>query len=465
MNKKVVIIGAGLAGSLLCNELVKSCNVALLERGSRDSIRFPQIQFLNKVFGGVKTFCYGGGGTTNLWHNGLIPINLNDLTDEYFKEALAESEPFMDNAASALFFEGLSFTEEYKKIVAEVNSLSEMFSVFEEGIDCLIYPGKYQKLTVDPKVDCAYDVKDINFIFEGDKIRAVEYSAAGGKKTIDAHIVVVSAGSLGTPGIVQKIISGTGAAGKAGIGFMDHPMGFVGKVKFKKDVSHAVRKLASCDKASYTGRSAVRLKSDCGRYTSGVFFRQALSMTNNLNIYKYKSSLGASKGIDRLKNAFSLKLFHPDILAEIYSHVFGRNLPGRTYNILFIADQKRGHGSVSNDDHNLRINWSISDKEISVYQNMLVRLKEMLTGLADEINIKTDISEAWLWSAAHHSGTTSMGYADSDLIDKNLKLKCCANAFVCDASVIQEHSYANTGLAIGQLALRLAARIQDNVQK
>jgi choline dehydrogenase-like flavoprotein len=31
--------------------------------------------------------------------------------------------------------------------------------------------------------------------------------------------------------------------------------------------------------------------------------------------------------------------------------------------------------------------------------------------------------------------------------------------FVCDGSIIQEHSYANTGLTIGQLAMRLAERV------
>ena len=92
---------------------------------------------------------------------------------------------------------------------------------------------------------------------------------------------------------------------------------------------------------------------------------------------------------------------------------------------------------------------------------MLDRLKEMLSSLADEINIKTDITEDWLWSAAHHSCTTPMGNTKNDLIDTNLKLKFCDNVFVCDGSVLQEHSYANTGLAIGQLAFRLVKNIND----
>jgi choline dehydrogenase-like flavoprotein len=54
-----------------------------------------------------------------------------------------------------------------------------------------------------------------------------------------------------------------------------------------------------------------------------------------------------------------------------------------------------------------------------------------------------------------------MGDTEDDLIDRDLKLKFCDNVYVCDGSVIQEHSYANTGLAIGQLAFRLVKRISD----
>ena len=54
-------------------------------------------------------------------------------------------------------------------------------------------------------------------------------------------------------------------------------------------------------------------------------------MENKLSIYKYKSRLGASKGAERLKNAFSPKVFHPDILAEIYAHFSGPiSRPGPT---------------------------------------------------------------------------------------------------------------------------------------
>ena len=463
MKKKIVIIGSGLAGSLLCNELVKHYDVTLLEKGRKNSFQFARIKFIKKKLAEVPTFCFGEGGTTHLWHNGLIPINADDITSNYFRDVLKNLWPYIDQAASELFFKNGHYQAEYERVVAEVNSLSDKFSVFPYGIDCLIYPKNFKKLMVDPGVKSIYDVQDIDFIIDNKKVVEINYST-GQTNNIEADIVIVACGGMGTPKILQKLISSTGnSTNTAGFGFIDHPKGFVGKVKFKKNISWAFKKLSSYDKGDYISRNAVRLKSKCGRYTSCVFFRPALTMGNNLSVYKYKSALGASGGVDRLKIMFSPKLFHPDILAEIFAHLFGFNIPSRTYNIFFIGEQKRGSNRVYYKGDELEVDWNITEEEISIYCDMLKRLRDMIADLADEINIKTDISPDWLWSAAHHSGTTSMGDSEDCLIDSDLKLKCCDNVFVCDGSVIQEHSYANTGLTIGQLALRLADRLREEV--
>lgn len=460
MKKKVVVIGSGLAGSLLCNELVRCFDVTLLERGGSDTVEIPRVNFINKTFAEVPTFCYGGGGTTNLWHNGLIPINTKDITSPVFRDVLADSRRFMDQAASALFFTKKSYQAEYENLVLEINALSGKLSVFPHGIDCLIYPKKFRKLTVDPRVSDVYDVENIDFVLEGRGIRTINYNTGLQKQSITADVVIVCAGALGTPWVLRKIMAAAGLPDDdVGVCFIDHPMGFVGKVKFNKDVSDVIKKLSTYDKGDYISRNAVRLRSACGRYTACAYFRPALTMSNNLAIYKYKSSLGAGRG--RLKKVFSPKFFHPDILAEIVALLFGVYIPGRTYNILFVGEQKHGANRVFYKGDELHVDWSISQQELAIYREMLGGLQDMLEGLADEINIETHISDAWLWSMAHHSGTTSMGDTDDTLVDRDLKLRCCNNAFICDGSVIQEHSYANTGLAIGQLAFRLAKRIRD----
>ena len=465
MKKNVIVIGAGLAGSLLCNELAKCCDVTLLERGAEDKIEIPGVNFLNKALAEVSTFCYGGGGTTNLWHNGLIPLNTRDIRNTFFRGVIEDSRRFMNQAASALFFKRNSFESEYENLVKEINRLSNWLSVFPHGIDCLIYPKKFRKLTVDPRVSQIYNVEDIDFLFEGRSINKVICQVKGGKRTLSADAVVVCAGTMGTPKVFRKITAAAGLQDDAVVfRFMDHPMGFVGKVRFNKSVSDVIKKLSVYDRGDYVSRNAVRLKSPCGRYTACVFFRPAMTMSNNLAIYKYKSALGAGRGTHRLKKAFSLKLFHPDILAEIVSHVFNLQIPGRVYNLLFVGAQKPAAGRVFWKGEELHVDWSISPDELEIYREMLRGLQVLLENLADEMNFKTDIDDDWLWSMAHHSGSVAMGDSDPALVDRNFKVRFCDNAYVCDGSVIQEHSYANTGLAIGQLAFRLAERIRDVYQ-
>jgi choline dehydrogenase-like flavoprotein len=462
MLNNIVVIGGGLAGSLICNALVEHAGVTLLEIGGKDSIQYPPVGFDRKKLAEVATFCFGGGGTTNLWHNGLIPLTTGDISGREFVEVLTDAAAFADDAAAKLFFTSGPFSTAYEQLVAEMTDNARKVGRFPDGIDCLMYPKKFRKLTIDPKVDDYYTVDRIGFIFEGSRIRTVTFSIASREYAVDADAVIVAAGALGSPGVLKEIMRASGHRGaEPGNGFIDHPMGFVGKVRFRKDVAGIVRQLSMSDRGDYVSRSAIRLKSSCGQYTCCAFFRPALTMDNRLAVYKYKSLLGASTGMARVRNAFSRNIVHPDIVAEIFSHLFGINIPSRTYNVLFIAEQKRGNNRVYQDGSGLRVDWSISGEELAVYRELLEKLEGMLRDAAEEINIETRITEEWLWSAAHHSCTISLGGAPRDLVDSDLKLKCCDNAFVCDGSVIQEHSYANTGLTIGQLAMRLARRVLD----
>lgn len=460
MKKKIVVIGSGIAGSVLCNELVKHAEVTLLELGRRSSLSYPRIGFDRKKLAEVATFCHGGGGTTNLWHNGLIPIKREDVFGREFNEVLAEAQAYTDEAASALFFKGGSYTAAHANLTSEMTGIAESIGAFTDGIDCLVYPKKFHALTVDAHVRSYYSVAGISFVPEGRRIKTVHFTTPEGKHSADADSVIISAGAMGSPKIVQDVLKTLGRpSGSPGVGFIDHPLGFVGKVRFKKEVAGLVKRLSLLDKGEYVCRSAIRLRSECGRYTCCVFLRPAVSMENDHSIYKFKSLLGASTGMARVRNALSWRILHPDILSEIYTKLFGLNIPTRTYGILFIAEQKRGRNRVYDDGRGLRVDWSVSAEELAVYRSLLKKLDGMLRSVAERVNIETDITEEWLWSGAHHACTTGLGEGAGDIIDKELRLKASDNVFVCDGSVIQEHSYANPGLTIASLALRLARRL------
>jgi choline dehydrogenase-like flavoprotein len=92
---------------------------------------------------------------------------------------------------------------------------------------------------------------------------------------------------------------------------------------------------------------------------------------------------------------------------------------------------------------------------------MIKEFENNIINIAERININNEINPDWLWSAAHQTGTVSMGKNDDGEVDESLRLKGTNNVYVCDGSVIQESSYANIGLSIAQLAEYLS----DNIKK
>ena len=69
---KILIIGAGLTGVTLANKLVKNHDVAVIEKGPEKGTKLPSDFGQSTSLAKVPTFVFGQGGTTNLWHNGLI---------------------------------------------------------------------------------------------------------------------------------------------------------------------------------------------------------------------------------------------------------------------------------------------------------------------------------------------------------------------------------------------------------
>lgn len=461
VKQRVVVIGSGLAGSLISNDLAGDADVTLLEIGAEHSLSYPPIENVHRELAGVPTFCYGGGGTTNLWHNGLIPINLMDVHSPVFRKVLASAATYMDRAAARLRFPHPRFADAYEEAVAEVSGEGRRLGAFEHGLDCLIYPKKFTRLRPEPGVKAFYGVNSIDFNARGNAIETVTLTDGAGTRTLPTDVVVISSGALGSPKLVRKIHAATGRTDPTlGSGLIDHPLGFVGKARFRREHCATMRRFSLLDKGDYTCCTAARIKSQCGRYTCFAFVRPALTMCNDLAIYKYKSLLGASSRRDRIRHALSPRIAHPDILAEIFAHLTGAHLPSRVFNILVYFEQRRGGNRVDYDADRVRVDWRISEEELAVYNEMLGSLRRQLEPLVDEIVVQMPITDEWLWSGAHHSGTISLSEDESGIVDADLKIRGCVNAFVCDGSVVQEHSYANTGLTIGQLALRLADRVR-----
>jgi hypothetical protein len=229
-SKSVVIIGAGLAGVTIANELKDKFNVTVLEKGGH-SITLPHTTFLKRKFASSKTYCFGHGGTSNLWHNGLIDIPINDVGEE-FRKILLSSKGLTNKAAKSLNFIG-DYEDDKRKSLQEIKNLLTNDVL---NIDNILIPKSSPPLKVDVGVNLETSTTDIKYEYKGNRIVKVNFSDGQENKAIDVDILIISGGGIGSPSIISNIYSSIGRSecNNIGQGLIDHPMGFIGKIKVKR---------------------------------------------------------------------------------------------------------------------------------------------------------------------------------------------------------------------------------------
>jgi choline dehydrogenase-like flavoprotein len=165
----------------------------------------------------------------------------------------------------------------------------------------------------------------------------------------------------------------------------------------------------------------------------------------------------------KLKNYFRL-LCHADDILDILSFRFGLKWPTKRYSLLMVAQQPSDIDmSVWRDPVESTIvrKWTLSDAYIAKLEISIHRLIDQL-----DCKVSSNIFPNWaadLKSSAHHSGTARMHISpNAGVCDENAQVHGFSNLFVCDGSLIPSSGYANTGLTIAALALRLAQHLKQN---
>ncbi len=438
---EVLVIGAGLAGTIVANELCSDFKVTIIDRGPSGKYQEPNLTETGKSFGQVTTFCYGEGGSTNLWHNGLIEIPEKDIVDPSFKRFYLSLSKWTEKAARLLGFEG-----DYRD---EKEAIAKTVSIEKDAIDSILVPEKKGKLNLDRKnLFLSYSfVRQI--CRDGDEYLVTIQNCDGAKEYRFKHIVL-AAGGLNTPNIVNDIF----LKRQSTIGFIDHPMGFVGKIRVKAKYVSDFEKMVSLKGSTYEARLGIRFNYNGLQHI--VYFRPCYSIKNNLNIQRFKSKLGCSVGLGLIRAACNFKVFHPDVLFEIYKKLFGKFPKTKTFSTWVVFEQKSHKKSTIQESRGgLTVNWNLD--ELKDYSEALKELKKKLGPYTDHVSIVEKKLEDWLWSAAHYSGSV-----ENTLLVKNVQLKGFENVFIADSSVISEHSYVNTGLTIAKIALEVVNRIKSS---
>lgn len=467
---KIVIVGAGLGGSMLAHALADTHDVTVIERGAAVvDPRFPVVD----IGWPARTephFGAGPGGSTQLWHNGLIEID-DDTFASCWPIRKAELDPYYERA-----FRMLSGVPR-AQVAEAIAGLRQKYLDF--GIPAAALPGLYyprwpmnvwQALKLEGRVRLIRG--DVTGFETGahDRIAAVTVSIDGRSMRVAGDAVVLAAGGLGTPVLLQKLarVLEKPALGHAGFHYEDHPMGFAGEV----ELSAPLYQLWNYKVPGAGGNLRLPLVVNCNGMQFSFQLRPAANYYRNHRRERVGSVLHKLRRNPWNPLHYAGLFAHWDDVLDILSFKLGIRLPTRRYTLLMMAQMPPSEDcSIWSEtdpqtgrERRIR-RWTLTQSFQDDLQSALDAVLRDLAPVTRSARIFPDWIAA-LATGAHHSGTARMARdAESGVCDRNCRVHGVDNLYVCDGSVIPASGIANTGLTISALALRLAEHLAQHVSK
>jgi hypothetical protein len=459
--KEIVIVGAGLGGSVLAHSLSENWNITIIEQGDSFPLLKNRVKDTDTPAITDPHICSGLGGTTILWHNGLIEIEEGIFNNRWPFPKL-NLERYYKKAIFLLSGKDRNLIKKKSKLL-----LKKYISAgFKENSfqQWLFYP----KLRMNPWKK--FRLKDRVKLIEGEVIDAklgldnniknLKINRNGKIEEIEGDIFVFATGGLSTPILLDKICKTNTKLqiSNIGVNYEDHPSVLVGDLKLNKPLF----KLWNFPCANGNLRLPLMVTVD------GLRISFQLRPSANSKVINRKKRVKSV--INELRNNwFNLRLYfrlltHMDDLMEILSFKFNINLPTSSYSLLMVAEQPPSKFRAIWEGENSTIfrKWIINDDLIDIYNRGIQKVLNQLDG-----NIKSaNIYENWksgIFSSSHHSGTARMALTASEgVCDSNTKVFGTENLYICDGSVIPGTGMANTGLTIAALGLKLADHLNNS---
>ncbi len=462
MKRSLVIVGAGLGGCFLADQLAESWDVTIVELGSRSTQLQQQLRDADKAAITYPHVGSGLGGTTTVWHNGLIEVD-ETVFQQKWPFPKAELAQYYKQAFQKLA--GVCQDD----IIQEIGVLRQKLNAFGLPKNLLglglYYPRRrinvWHALALKKRVKIIKG--EVVDLMPGDSAEIHHLIIKCGNQTVDlaGDVFVLAAGGLGTPLLLQKMAETLTlpALQQAGLHYEDHPSAFVGDVV----LDEPLYKLWNFPVASAKGNLRLPLVVQQDGLLISFQLRPASQFRMGPPRNRVKSVLNQLRNEPfKLRNYFRL-LSHGDDVLEILSFKYGIRLPTRHYSLLMVAEQPPSNDcAVWRDQQSQAIyrKWNLSPSYVSSLQKSI---QQVLLLLGDKVKSAT-IFTGWLesaFSSSHHSGTARMANTPTQgVCDPNGLVFGMKNLYVCDGSLIPASGYANTGLTIAALALRMATHLR-----
>ena len=487
MHNSICIIGSGIGASSLAIELFEA-NIPfiMIEAGSLGrSSSIIKRENTGLDFGLRTTTSIEIGGTSNLWHGVLSPLDKIDfekrewIPNSGWPIKYDELEPFYKKAGKILKVVNFDYFTVNKLSQTLLNLLSDLkfnktilknkifqqpipVTRFKEVIVSKIKNSKTQHLYYNA---CALELVKDN---SGSIKKLICGNDSGGIFEVFSDKFVICAGALETPRLLLNSSIDNKNIGKY---LMDHPMGNLCQISFnKKQKAHIYSDI------KFSPSSKIK---------SGLEFTKGVQEINSLPNHCFYTKVSFSKGIDNKTERVKLSLLtfrdggvslkdvwnlvkNLNLVLQILIYKLSLNLKYKYSDLFFVAEQiPNPNSTVTLSGTKDRfgypvasINWQLTRDDVNSMQKAfsLLNSKAFPDDYIKFTHSPQDLDwEDTFTSAAHHVGTARMSdSAESGVVDKDLKVFGINNLYVCDGSVFSTSGNVNSSFTISALACRLA---------
>ncbi len=458
MKKRVVVIGAGLCGSVVSTLLRDDFEVTVVEQGRKKKPLFTDVDCPTGELNTSINRAEGLGGTTNYWHNALIELAADDLRKAGIVPATIA--PYYQKAWS--FFLGKSELDDCNR--ARDANLAHLQSAISTVAHMVLPQARHNVWQLANKTNPGADIA-VEY-GHAEKIVAPTAGARGyveireahgdrGLRRLDADVVVTCAGGLGTPVLLARSL---GQDDGFVPGYHDHPMAYVAKVKLRPD--SRLKAISCTTTRAAEVRAGIVYETD--DLKTVVYLRPAVDL-------RLGSITGPARYIlsDLRNDPFSPKkimmlLGNLEAVREAILFKTGLGFRGDYYSVLILGEQTPlpTRGIAMTTGKRPLLNWEVTPAELASYDASVTKF--LAEFAADIVEHEVVPTPTWAFrNAAHHSGTANQFCAvPGDASLDFFAAKGLPGAFVCDGSVLRAGGIANSGLTLVALSYRLAELIR-----
>lgn len=488
------VVGTGPASYFLCLGILKKnplAKIKIFEAGSKKNLLETNNFSFNQEgqnFNLKPTTFIGYGGTSNLWHNVIAPLDEEDFIERDWIEdsgwpiRKGDLDKFYKEVATELKFNYELFDEKKHSdtLINEKKKINFEKSIFENKYFLqLKNPFRanlaFDKLKQKHNIDISLNHRVLRILVNSQgKTEAIEIGYKKQKYMIKVKNLIVCCGAIETTKILLNSKITQLKSSPLGLNFMDHPMGNVFQMEY--GVRKITRLYSDLDfSKTLKIKSAIKLTAQAQRKyklpNNAFYLRPSFSKGIDNSTEKVKIQLLAIRE-KLLKYQLPIEegfkmLFNLNLARQIILYKTGLSAGHSFADYMFVSEQTPNDKSKITltsdyDDYGMKkinINWNISETDIASITNMYELCEQGLAQQNDaqftikknEINWRSRLS-----SAAHHLGTARMGNdVQQSVVDKNLKVHGTQNLYISDGSVFPTAGNANSTYTVMALSMRL----------